>query len=218
MASNPCKQSEAMAKISKLFELPIVCEALSSKPEVPLRAFPSLSLQKAHTTIVNGMKRKSSPPRRVRVDHISEHFIGGSFLLSRGGLVQGSVEACVARNALNPILRYVISGIAAILNVRRHARESGRRRSSQGIVTTGRTRRRRRSSGEGEIRITGESTGGSIRPIRRGIVIVRGSATGVGDPGQGLQRWTSKRGNPLSHRAVTGWCLFAGRRLQRWTS
>jgi hypothetical protein len=40
MASDPCKQSEAMIKISKLFELPIVCEALLQSPKLPLRAFP----------------------------------------------------------------------------------------------------------------------------------------------------------------------------------
>ena len=61
MASDPCKQSEAMIKISKLFELPIVCEALLQSPKLPLRAFPFLSLQKAHITIVKGMKRKISP-------------------------------------------------------------------------------------------------------------------------------------------------------------
>jgi len=40
MASDPCKPSEAMIKISKLFELPIVCEALHSKPEVASSGFP----------------------------------------------------------------------------------------------------------------------------------------------------------------------------------
>jgi hypothetical protein len=40
MASDPCKQSEAMIKISKLVELPIVCEALLQSPKLPLRAFP----------------------------------------------------------------------------------------------------------------------------------------------------------------------------------
>jgi len=42
MASDPCKPSEAMIKISKLFELPIVCEALLQSPKFPLRAFPFL--------------------------------------------------------------------------------------------------------------------------------------------------------------------------------
>jgi hypothetical protein len=46
MASDPCKPSEAMIKISKLFELPIVCEALHSKPGVAASGFPLLSLQK----------------------------------------------------------------------------------------------------------------------------------------------------------------------------
>jgi len=68
MASDPCKQSEAMIKINKLFELPIVCEALLQSPKFPLRASPFLSLQKAHITIVKGMKRKISPSllRRAR--------------------------------------------------------------------------------------------------------------------------------------------------------
>ena len=39
MASDPCKPSEAMIKISRLFELPIVCEALHSKPEVAASGF-----------------------------------------------------------------------------------------------------------------------------------------------------------------------------------
>jgi hypothetical protein len=46
MASNPCKQSEAMIKISKLVELPIVCEALLQSPKLPLRAFPFYPLKK----------------------------------------------------------------------------------------------------------------------------------------------------------------------------
>jgi len=61
MASDPCKPSEAMIKISKLFELPIVCEALHSKPEVAASGFPFLSLLKVHPIIVNGMRGKISP-------------------------------------------------------------------------------------------------------------------------------------------------------------
>jgi hypothetical protein len=61
MASDPCKPSEAMIKISKLFELPIVCEALHSKPEVAASGFPFLSLLKVHLIIVNGMRGKISP-------------------------------------------------------------------------------------------------------------------------------------------------------------
>jgi len=60
-ASDPCKLSEAMIKISKLFELPIVCEALHSKPEVAASGFPFLSLLKVHLLIVNGMRGKISP-------------------------------------------------------------------------------------------------------------------------------------------------------------
>ena len=61
MASDPCNPSEAMVKISKLFELPIVCEALHSKPEVAASSFPFLSLPKVHLIIVNGMRPKISP-------------------------------------------------------------------------------------------------------------------------------------------------------------
>jgi len=50
-----------MVKISKLFELPIVCEALHSKPEVASSGFPFLSLLKVHLIIVNGMRGKISP-------------------------------------------------------------------------------------------------------------------------------------------------------------
>jgi len=64
MASDPCKPSEAMIKISKLFELPIVCEALHSKPEVAPSGFPFPSLLKVHLIIVNGMRGKISPPSR----------------------------------------------------------------------------------------------------------------------------------------------------------
>ena len=64
IASDPCKQSEAMVKISKLFELPIVCEALHSKPEVAPSGFLFLSLLKVHLIIVNGMRGKISPPSR----------------------------------------------------------------------------------------------------------------------------------------------------------
>jgi hypothetical protein len=99
--------------------------------------------------------------------------------------------ACAARNVFIAILRYASSGIAAILNVKRPARESGRRRSCPGTGTTERTRLKRRGSGAAETRVTGESTGGRIRPIQREIAFVRGSAIGLGDPGQGLQRWTS---------------------------
>ena len=64
MASDPCKQSEAMIKISKLFELPIVCGALHSKPGVAASGFPFISLLKVHLIIVNGMRGKISPPTR----------------------------------------------------------------------------------------------------------------------------------------------------------
>jgi len=63
MASDPCKPSEAMIKISKLFELPIVCGALYSKPEVAASGFPFLSLLN-HLIIVNGMRGKITPPSR----------------------------------------------------------------------------------------------------------------------------------------------------------
>jgi|GEM_PF-2886833 len=68
MASNPCKQSEAMVKIISFVELPIVCEALLQSPKLPLRASPFLSLLKADTIIVNGVKGKISPSslRRAR--------------------------------------------------------------------------------------------------------------------------------------------------------
>ena len=61
LGSGPCKQSEAMIKISKLFELPIVCEALHSKPGVAASGFPFISLLKVHLIIVNGMRGKISP-------------------------------------------------------------------------------------------------------------------------------------------------------------
>ena len=64
MASDSCKPSEAMIKISQLLELPIVCEALHSKPEVAPSGFPFLSLLKVHLIIVNGMRGKISPPSR----------------------------------------------------------------------------------------------------------------------------------------------------------
>jgi hypothetical protein len=61
MASNPCKQSEAMVKIINFVELPIVCEALHSKPEVAPSGFPFLSLYKAQMIIVKGVGGKISP-------------------------------------------------------------------------------------------------------------------------------------------------------------
>jgi hypothetical protein len=64
MASDPCKPSEAMVKISKLFELPIVCEALHSKPEVAASGFLFLSLLKVHMIIVNGVREKITPSSR----------------------------------------------------------------------------------------------------------------------------------------------------------
>ena len=63
-APDSCKPSEAMVEISRLFELPIVCEALHSKPEVAPSGFPFLSLLKVHLIIVNEMKGKISPPSR----------------------------------------------------------------------------------------------------------------------------------------------------------
>jgi len=51
-----------MIKINKLSELPIVCEALHSKPEVPASGFPFLSLLKVHMIIVKGMRGKISLP------------------------------------------------------------------------------------------------------------------------------------------------------------
>ena len=56
----PCKQSEAMIKISMLVELPAVCGALFQSPKLPLRAFPSLSLHKPHMIIVKGVRGKIS--------------------------------------------------------------------------------------------------------------------------------------------------------------
>jgi hypothetical protein len=61
MASDPCKQSEAMVKITNFVELLIVCRALHVSPKLPLRAFLFLSLHKANTIIVKGMKRKIRP-------------------------------------------------------------------------------------------------------------------------------------------------------------
>jgi hypothetical protein len=61
MASNPCKQSEAMVKIINFVELPIVCEALHPKPEVAPSGFPFLSLYKAQMIIVKGVGAKISP-------------------------------------------------------------------------------------------------------------------------------------------------------------
>jgi hypothetical protein len=100
-------------------------------------------------------------------------------------------HACVARNAFILTLRYVISGIVANLDVKRHARGSGKKRSWQTTATIERTRQRHRDSGEAETRITGSSTAREIRPTWRGIVWVRRSATDGDDPGQGLQKWTS---------------------------
>jgi hypothetical protein len=78
--------------------------------------------------------------------------------------------ACAARDDLFLILRCAISSIAAILNVKKHARELGRRRSWQATVTTERTRQRLRGSGGAGIGITGGGTAGGIQPIPRGIV------------------------------------------------
>jgi hypothetical protein len=64
MASDPCKQSEAMIKIKYLVELPTVCGAL---PELKarrctLRAFLFYPFKKGIIIIVKGIKRKISPP------------------------------------------------------------------------------------------------------------------------------------------------------------
>jgi hypothetical protein len=79
MASDPCKPSEAMIKISQLLELPIVCEALHSKPEVASSGFAFLSLLKVHLIIVNETKGKISPPfsgRQRRVNSLSTLSVG----------------------------------------------------------------------------------------------------------------------------------------------
>jgi len=96
-----------------------------------------------------------------------------------------------ARNALSLVLLCLTRSIVAILNVKRHARESGRKRSWQTTVITERTRQRLRSSGAAGIGITGSDTGRSIRPIQRAIVSVRESGTDGDDWGKRLQRWTS---------------------------
>jgi len=87
MASNPCQQSEAMLKISKRVELPIVCEALLQSPKLPLRASPFLSLQKADMIIVNGMKGKISPSLSRGQGWVKflSTLIGGSILLAKVG-------------------------------------------------------------------------------------------------------------------------------------
>jgi hypothetical protein len=61
MASDPCKQSEAMVDLNYLVELPIVYGALLQSPKLPLRAFPLLSLQKPDMIIIKGVGRKISP-------------------------------------------------------------------------------------------------------------------------------------------------------------
>jgi hypothetical protein len=99
--------------------------------------------------------------------------------------------ASAAREDLFPTLRYGISGIVAIETVRRHARESGKKRSWQTIVTTERTRLKLKGSGAAETRVTGERTGRRIRPIQRRIVWVRRIGISAGGLGQGLQKWTS---------------------------
>jgi hypothetical protein len=96
-----------------------------------------------------------------------------------------------ARNDLYLILLCVIRSIVAMLNVKRHARGNGRRRSCQSTVTTEQTRQRHKGSGGAETRITGSSIARGIRPTGREIVFVKESGIGGGDPGQGLQRWTS---------------------------
>ena len=95
------------------------------------------------------------------------------------------------RDDLSPILQCVISGIVVILNVKRLGREIGRGKSWPATVTIERTRLRPRGGGAAETGVTGGNTARGIRPIRGGIVSVRGSATGAGDQGQGLQKWTS---------------------------
>src|SRR4030042_1413015 len=100
-------------------------------------------------------------------------------------------RACVVGGHLIPILQCVVSGIVVILNVKRLGREIGRGKGWQKTVTTDRTRLRPRGSGAAETGITGGITARGIQPVRRGIVSVRGGATGAGDPGQGLQKWTS---------------------------
>ena len=56
-------------------------------------------------------------------------------------------NACVVREDLSPILRYVISGIVAMLNVKRRVRGNGKRKNWQTTAITERTRQRHRSSG-----------------------------------------------------------------------
>jgi hypothetical protein len=47
-----------MIKMSQLFELPTVYEALSQSPKLPLRAFPFFPYEKANRNIIREMKRK----------------------------------------------------------------------------------------------------------------------------------------------------------------
>jgi len=86
MASDPCKQPEAMVKISNLVGLPIVYGALLEGPKLPLRAFLLTPSKKADITIVQGMERKisSSYPREGKgwVKH-PEHFRGGAVQIER---------------------------------------------------------------------------------------------------------------------------------------
>jgi len=100
-------------------------------------------------------------------------------------------HACIARNALPPILRFVISSIAVIENVKKPGSESGRRRSWQATATIETTKLRLRGSGAAGTKITGSGTERTIQPTRREIAWLRRSVTGGGDPGQRLQRWTS---------------------------
>jgi len=97
MASNPCKQSEAMAKISNLVELPIVCLRSSLlKPEVPPSGFSFLIPPKSPYHNCQRNEYKNQPfftSKRNGWVKNSEYFIGGSILVSKGGSIQMGVKA-----------------------------------------------------------------------------------------------------------------------------
>jgi hypothetical protein len=88
MASDPCKQSEAMIKIKYLVELPTVCGALPEGPKVHSSGFPFLPLQKRHHNNCQRNQKKNqpslSPEGKGWVKH-PEQFIGGSILVSKAG-------------------------------------------------------------------------------------------------------------------------------------
>jgi hypothetical protein len=84
-----------MVKITSFVELPIVCEAHLQSPKLPLRAFPFYPFKKPIPSLLKELEKKSAllcPEGKV--GQISEHFIGGSILLSNGGSLQLSVKDC----------------------------------------------------------------------------------------------------------------------------